>query len=78
VTPDEHRRLEEVEEMVREMHRKLFTPGDDGDPPLISRIMTVVKAAENGQWAAKWIMRLLFGVLTFLGAAVALWKQRGL
>jgi hypothetical protein len=76
MTDDEKRRLQHVEDMVRDIHRKLFEPGDDGDAPLVTRIMTIVRAAESGQWAAKWTIRILFGALTFLGGLLALWKSQ--
>jgi hypothetical protein len=76
MTDDEKRRLEHVEKMVMDIHRKLFEAGEDGDAPLVARIMIIVRAAENGQWAAKWIVRVLFGLLTFAGGLVALWKSQ--
>jgi hypothetical protein len=74
MTEDEKKRLQHVEDMVRDIHRKLFEPGDDGDAALVTRIMVIVRAAESGQWAVKWTVRVLFGLLTFLGGLVALWK----
>ena len=69
MTPDQQRRLAEVERKVSDLHRALLESGADGDPPMIQRMAAVVKFAESGEWAVSRGLRIVL----VLGALATAW-----
>lgn len=65
---DERARLSAVESSVAELHRAFLEEEPDGSPPMIKRIGRLVAAAEQGEWAAKWMVRIILGLAAIVAA----------
>lgn len=73
MTDEERLRLAEVERMVAQLHYALLAKGADGDPPMLDRIGAVVNFAEKGEWALRWMLRIIV-TLGALAAAFAAFR----
>ncbi len=72
MTEEESRLLRDTSSKMDTLYQRLMEQGPTGEPPLLDRMSVVVVAAERGNWALIWGVRLVVGLGALFGAVAVI------